>query len=429
MSLQESEQQIGRTPPGKLEQVLDMLSTRRARIAAAAIYASNALYHRFGQEQGVLTSTFHGITSVFNAPMYSPQFHDELSNFLYSGSQSLMYVAVGVSAANAVNFIISKESEVREGKHTIRGNNSVILAQADGLPLFVDLGQKLLEKGKLTNLVFSKTEPEPQRTAQEQAVFKVWVANAGGPERAFFDTRFWERSGAGKADAIVLNSSNLTPSLEAAIVIREQIQNRKADIIIITSENTKDEIDQRTLAKIVNPYKEVIRALLQGLLNTNEEVFVPLVHLGLTTVEQKRQQLKDKLTKLDKVKILLNGDLQGTEGKTLVAAFNALNAGLMLTDNPDEASVVLYFGNDNVLDDASVMEENPSDPFKDRSDVIRIRIPYARDNEDNALNHGDGTISLERATNDKLQEILEPKIKREMALQQRIATLFKRSSK
>ena len=72
------------------------------------------------------------------------------------------------------------------------------------------------------------------------------------------------------------------------------------------------------------------------------------------------------------------------------------------------------------------MVEDENDPLKDNDKVIKLRIPFDRDNEDNALGHGDGTISFERATNNKLTEILKPHVEYRLSLKDRLARVIRK---
>lgn len=379
----------------------------------------------------------HGITNPTSTPLFTPQFQGEVGK-IGALSQAGMYFVVLGTAVGATAVVLDNRTKWREGRGTITRKNAVILADCDGLPLLVDLGQQLSAEGHLGNVVLSKTSETPRRTPAEQGIFKVWVANAGGAEKDFFDTSFWKRSGAKDANAIVLNSSNTTSAEEAAVVIREQLGNKKAAIVIIS--NSPDELptveqEGRTNAYLVNPYVELTARSVAGLLNGDADLFIPQIDETAVSdeyrvmVKNKRELLSSKLTALKnesrQIKIFLNGDLQGEEGRGLSAGLSRLNQ-VSITQNPEEADVVYYFGSGKITDDSSVMVEDKNDPFKNNDKVIKLRIPFDRDNEDNALGHGDGTISFERATNAKLTEILKPHIEYQLSLKDRLSRVLRK---
>lgn len=369
--------------------------------------------------------------------MFTPQFQGEIGK-IGAVSQGAMYSVVAGAAVGATSVILDNRTKWREGRGTITRKNSVILADCDGLPLLVDLGQQLSAEGQLDNVVLSKTAESPKRTATEQAIFKVWVANAGGAEKDFFDTSFWKRSGAKDANAIVLNSSNTTSAEEAAVVIREQLGNKKSTIVIISNSSDEPPIveqDKRTSAYLVSPFIELTARSVDGLLNEDVDLFIPQIDETAVSdeyrvmVKNKRELVSSKLTALKnksrQIKIFLNGDLQGEEGRGLSAGLSRLNQ-VSITENPEEADVVYYFGSGKITDDSSVMVEEENDPFKNNDKVIKLRIPFDRDNEDNALGHGDGTISFERATNAKLTEILKPHVEYQLSLKDRLSRVLRK---
>lgn len=420
-----------------VEQVADLARERYVQAIVGGIWTVNAAYNYFAEKQTILTSVLHGITNFANTPLFSPQFQGGIGK-IGALSQEGMYFAVAGTAVGAISTVLDNRTKWREGRETITKKGSVILADCDGLPLFVDLGQQLNIEGQLGNVVLSKTAESPERTATEQGIFKVWVANAGGAEKDFFDTRFWKRSGAKEASAIVLNSSNITSAEEAAVVIREQLANKKAVIVIIT--NNPDKLpavqqDARTDAYLVNPYVELTTRSVAGLLNGEADLFIPQIDETIVpaeyrdTVNKKRESLSAKLTALrgksKPIKIFLNGDLQGDEGRGLSAGLRRLNQ-VSITESPEEADVIYYFGNGEITDDSSVMVEDENDPFRNNDKVIKLRIPFDRDNEDNALGHGDGTISFERATNTKLTEILKPHVECRLSLKDRLSRILRK---
>lgn len=413
------------------EQISGLARERYVQAIAGGIWAVNTGYNYFIEGQNFMTSALHGITNPANTPLFTPQFQDGVGK-IGALSQGAMYFVVAGAAVGATSAVLENRTKWREGRGTITRKDSVILADCDGLPLLVDLGQQLSLDGQPKNVVLSKTAESPERTAAEQAVFKVWVANAGGPEKDFYDTKFWKRSGAEHADAVVLNSSNTTSAKEAAAVIRVQLNNKDAAIVIISNNPDSlplEESDEKTGAHLVSPYIELTAQSVEGLLDGEVEQFIPQIDAATVSaeyrmeVENKRQSLAAKLATLNgkqtKIKIFLNGDLQGEEGRGLSAGLERLNK-VETTENPDEADVVYYFGSREITDDSSVMEEDENDPFKNNSTVIKLRIPFDRDNEDNALRHGDGTISFERATNAKLAEILKDHVEYKLSLKDRM---------
>lgn len=210
-----------------VEQIADLAKERYTQAIAGGIWAVNAGYNYFVEKQDALTSALNGITSPANTPLFTPQFQGEIGK-IGALSQEGMYFVVAGAVVAATSLVLENRTMWREGRETISQKNSVILADCDGLPLFVDLGQQLSSEGQLGNVVLSKTAESAERTTSEQGIFKVWVANAGGAEKDFFDTSFWKRSGAKNANAIVLNSSNDVSAKEAAVVVREQLGNKNA---------------------------------------------------------------------------------------------------------------------------------------------------------------------------------------------------------
>ena len=436
-SMQQEISPIHREKAPIVEQVADLARERYVQAIAGGIWAVNAGYNFFAEKQDVLTSVLHGITNPANTPLFTPQFQGEIGK-LGAVSQEAMYFVVAGAAVGATSVVLDNRTKWREGRGTITKKNSVILADCEGLPLLVDLGQQLSTEGRLGNVVLSKTAESPERTSTEQGIFKVWVANAGGVEKDFFDTNFWKRSGAKDANAIVLNSSNITSAEEAAVVVREQLGNKKAAIVIISNSPDKlpvAEQDERTNAYLVSPYIELARQSVEGLLNGNTDLFIPIVDKTAVSAEyaevvkQKQRSLSEKFGALkDKsggIKIFLNGDLQGEEGIGLSTGLRRLSQ-ITITENPEEADVVYYFGSEKITDDSSVMVEDENDPFKNNGKVIKLRIPFDRDNEDNALGHGDGTISFERATNAKLTEILKPHVEYQLSIKDRLSKIFRK---
>jgi hypothetical protein len=436
-SMQQEIRPIHRERAAIIEQIADFARERYVQAIAGGVWAINAGYNFFVEKQDALTSVLHGITNPANTPLFTPQFQGELGK-IGALSQEGMYFVVAGAAVGATAIVLDNRTKWREGRGTITRKNSVILADCDGLPLLVDLGQQLSSEGQLGNVVLSKTAESPQRTTTEQGLFKVWVANAGGAEKDFFDTGFWKRSGAKDANAIVLNSSNTTSAEEAAVVVREQLGNKKVAIVIISSSPGKlpvAEQDERTGAYLVNPYVELTRQSVEGLLSGNADLFIHIINETAVSAEyanavkQKRTSLSEKLAALkaksEGIKIFLNGDLQGEEGKGLSAGLKRLNQ-VTITENPEEADVVYYFGSGEITDDSSVMVENENDPFKNNNQVIKLRIPFDRDNEDNALGHGDATISFERVTNTKLTEILKPHVEYQLSLKDRLSKIFRK---
>jgi hypothetical protein len=420
-----------------VEQIADLARERYVQAIAGGIWAVNAGYNFFVEKQDALTSVLHGITNPANTPLFTPQFQGEIGK-IGAVSQEAMYFVVAGAAVGATSVVLDNRTKWREGRGTITKKNSVILADCEGLPLLVDLGQQLSTEGQLGNVVLSKTAESPERTTTEQGIFKVWVANAGGAEKDFFDTSFWKRSGAKDANAIVLNSSNITSSTEAAVVIREQLGNEKAAIVIISSNPDnlpKSERDERTKAYIVNPYSELATRSIDALVAANEDFFIPVVNESATlqeyknSVDKKRASLVQKLTALsnrsDKIRIFLNGDLEGIEGRGLLGALRKQDQ-VEITTDPQNTDIAYYFGSGEITDDSSVMVEDENDPFKNNDKVIKLRIPFDRDNEDNALGHGDGTISFERATNAKLTEILKPHVEYQLSLKDRLSRVLRK---
>lgn len=420
-----------------ISQIADLARERYVQAIAGGIWAINAGYNFFVEKQDTLTSILHSVTNPANTPLFTPQFQGEIGK-LGAVSQGVMYFVVAGAAVGATSVVLDNRRKWREGRGTITRKNSVILADCDGLPLLVDLGQQLIVEGQLGNVVLSKTAESPERTIAEQGIFKVWIANAGGAEKDFFDTSFWRRSGAKDANAIVLSSSNTTSAEEASVVIREQLANKKAAIVIISNSPDKlplAERNERTDAYLVNPYIEITKRSVMGLLNGETELFIPQIDETAASaeyrevVEKKRESLSAKLATLkgksEPVKIFLNGDLQGEEGRGLFAGLSRLNR-VLITDNPEEADVVYYFGSGKITDDSSVMVEDESEPFRNDETVIKLRIPFDRDNEDNALGHGDGTISFERATNARLTEILKFHVEYQLSLKDRLSKIFRK---
>jgi len=421
------------------EQIVGLVRDRYVQAVAGSIWAVNTAYNFFSEGKDALTSVLHGVTSPANTPLFNPTFQGEIGK-LGAVSQGAMYFVVAGGAVGATAAVLDRRTQRREGRATITKGNSVILADCDGVPLFVDLGRQLTSGGRVKNLILSKTGDAPQRTSSEQEVFGLWVANAGGSEKDFFDTGFWNRSGAKDADAVVLNSSNTTASREAAVVIRDQLGNKEASIVIISNSSddlTSTETDAKTGAHIVNPFVELTSRSIAGLLDGDVDLFMPQLDETLVSqnyreeVNQKRTVLTEKLAflheKSEPIKVFVHGDVHGREGKGLTAGFSRLNT-CLVTTNPSEADVVFYFGSGEITDDSSVMIEDANDPFRTNEKVIKLRIPFDRDNEDNALGHGDGTISLERATNAKLAEILKPHIELRLSLKDRLSRAIRRGA-
>ena len=418
------------------EQIATLSREKYVQAIAGGIWAVNAAYNYFAEKQDVLTSVLHGITNPANTPLFTPQFQGEVGK-IGALSQTGMYFVVLGAAVGATAVVLENRTKWREGRGKITRKNAVILADCDGLPLFVDLGQQLNTEGKLGNVVLSKTSETPRRTPAEQGVFKVWVANAGGAEKDFFDTSFWKRSGAEDANAIVLNSSNITSAKEAAFVVREQLGNERAAIVIVASSAVNlpgSERDDRTGAYLVSPYVELATQSINGLAAGDTDLFIPQINDTVSSeykssISQKKEALAQKLAELQKksspIRVFLKGDLEGEEGKGLSTALGKLQQ-CKITSNPDEAEVVYYFGSGEITDDSSVMIEDENDPFKNNNKIIKLRIPFDRDNEDNALGHGDATLSFERATNNTLTDILRPHVEYQLSFKDRLSRMVRK---
>lgn len=195
------------------------------------------------------------------------------------------------------------------------------------------------------------------------------------------------------------------------------------------------ERDERTGAYLVNPYLELAKSSVGGLKKGDVDLFIPQIDEAAVSegykevVGRKRESLAAKLSALKgkntPLNIYLNGDIEGEEGKGLIAALSK-QEGCSITRNPEETDMVYYFGSGKITDDSSVMAEVEKDPFRTNEKVIKLRIPFDRDNEDNALGHGDGTIFFERATNTRLTEILKPHVEYRLSLKDRLSRVIRR---
>lgn len=402
------------------EQFASLAREGYVRLTASLILATNFSYNFFVEHQNWHRSALNGITSPFNSPLFTPKFEGIMGE-LGAVSQSATFATVFAGLGGITAVILDNRTKNREGRAKNEVSGSVILADADGLPIFVDFARQLSQDGKLKNVVFAKTEEDPVRTPEEQEQFKIWIANQGSAKREFFDTPYWERAGAIDADAIVLNTSNPKAALEAVAVIREELGNKTATIIIVSRVSEQpigSEREKTPDALILNPYVELANQTVTGLLRADASAFLPqqVNPRNTSSMTERRAKLQLKLNALDKssITVFLEGDRQGEEWDGLMEGIG-MNDDVQFTANIGEASVVLSFGNGDLEDDLSLMNG-----VSEENGPIRIMLPFDRDNEENAIRYGDGTISFERALNTRLAELLKPHIKLKMTIKERL---------
>lgn len=395
-----------------IQPLAEIARNRYVQGMAALIYTYNVAFNLISQKQNVVTSLLHPLTNPFNAGLYSAVYENDFDRIWGATGLSGMYLVMAAVGVGIGTNILAEKNNWDNGVGTIGGirarlffgrnweqfvdtvgvKDPVLIADCrGGLPLVTGLGKMINEQNASpTNLVLTRTAESPTRTSDEKAQFGVWVANIGTQEKEFYDTDFWIKAGGRTAKAIVLNSDSLVASIEAAAVVKEQLDNRNAQIVIV-SNNPKaipeEDREARTGAIYVNPYLETARNIVQSLIQKNAENLIPGENKKLSkswnnTLRAKKQALAEKIAKLpddQKLKIYLYGDTEDGEGLGFSNAFNRLSDKVELTTDPEKAEVVIYFGNGDILADTGALMEYPDDVFDKNDNLIKLRVTFDQD--------------------------------------------------
>ena len=131
------------TGHGLVNEVATLAREKYVQAVAGGIWAVNTAYNRFVEGQGLIRSALHGVTNAANTPLYSPKFDGTVGELIGATSQASMYfVGVGV-AVGATAGVLDRRTAQREGRSAVKRAGSVILADCDGIPVYVDLGEQL----------------------------------------------------------------------------------------------------------------------------------------------------------------------------------------------------------------------------------------------------------------------------------------------
>lgn len=418
-------------PRGSLETVLNVARDNRTRLLAANIYAINLAFNLIHQGQPLAVSAMHGIANMANAGLFSPDWHQfvDVWDFVGLGSQTGMYIAAGVLAANVLGGIGIREFQKMQGELPINIHDGIILADyGKGIPFFTHLGKTLAGKDdQLQNVVLARvTEEAPTRNADEKKLFSKWAANMGSVSEAWLDSSYWERAGAKEAKAIVINTNSTDESLLAASVIRSQVENTIGQIIVIDTDpdfsHTPDTLnlniitDKSTNSTLINPFFEIASHVVQGLKGKNALMFMP--HDGKKR-EEKQDIITSKLKQIgDKPTIYLDGITENGEGKGLAKALSFFNDDVTVTNDPSKANIVLHFGSGDITNDVDALLESKTENIPESA--LSLSVVFHADNEDTGLEHHDGAVSIQQAVNSKVIELIEPHVKKSTPLWNRI---------
>ena len=369
-------------------------------------WIANTGYNHFEQHMPWVVSAFHGFGNMANSGLFSPDFHnlENGADVLGWTSQLGLYALAGIVVGNAVTKVGEHFILKQNGELPVKVKDGVIVADYNGgLDIAYKFGVAAQDGAKAKNLILARvSETSPARTGKEKTQFKNWAAESGTQTSAWLDSEFWMRAGASDAQSIILNNTNVDASLLAAVVIRSQLGNTKADIVVIDNDPTLARVklnngksavvDEKTKATIVNPYMSVVDLILEGIENKNVETFLP--NDGKVR-ENEKTALVQKLESLPSIpSIYIDGNINEGEGLGLLESLLCHLDKINIVTKPTTADMIIHFGSGELQNDIEALK-NPNEKNKK---AIAVSIPFFEDNEDTAISNGfDAVVSIQHA--------------------------------
>lgn len=412
-----------------------ILENNTTRLLAAGIYATNVAFNMIHQGQPLAVSALHGIANMVNSGLYSVDWHQFTDLWDYAGlaSQAGMYLTAGVVAGNVITKAYTHELRKMQGELPIKLHDGVLLAdRGKHIPFFTHLGKMLRGKdAKLKNIALARvTTDEPNRSADEKQIYEHWAADRGEVSEAWLNSDYWQRAGAREAKVIVINTPKTDESLLAAGVIRSQIENTDGQIVVIDTDpefhrapeaNELHTITGEYNTIIINPFLEVASQVVAGLKKKDTSVFLP--HDGKERLEKKTAVMAKLQTLSNKPVIYLDGVERGGDEKTgLTKALSYFGDDVEITLDPTQAEVVLQFGSGEITNDVDAVKKSENTDIP--TNALRLAVVFNADNEDTAVINHEGTVSIQQAVNIKLQQIIEPHVKKSTPIWNKLKRLM-----
>lgn len=406
MTATRSEKSRGNSVLEGLQTVNSAINDYRSWLFGIGSWIVNTGFNHFDQHMPWMVSAFHGFGNMGNSGLFSPEFHNLESGVDVLGwtSQLGVYALAAIVVGNAVTKIGEHFILKQNGELPVKVKNGVIMADFDGgIDISYKFGVAAQEGAKANNLILARvSEAHPNRTSKEKSQFKNWAAESGTQSSAWLDSEFWMRAGASDAKSIILNNQDVDASLLAAVVIRSQVGNNEADIVIIDNDPTlarvnksngdSVSVDKKTKATIVNPYISVVDLLLQGIENKNGETFLPK---DGKVRENEKAALVQKLESLPPIpSIYLDGNVDDGEGRGLLESLLCHTDKVNIVTKPINADMIIHFGSGKLQEDIEALKV----PTEKNEKAITVSIPFFEDNEDTAISNGfDATVSIQHA--------------------------------
>ncbi len=444
----------------------------RPDIFFALSYIGTEAYLIGVEQHPVLASLVHPFTNPFNAGMFSTDFaaHGMVGVAAGTAESAVTVLALTASATLAAK-LYERERQFAEGDgvvgdgflrlnrlrfsddvrwlQTVGIRSPIIFAQNEGaMPLFGDVLEQLTDtkQGSPKNIVLFKAGSNASLDENEKSINK-WVSSRG-PE-PFIETARWRRTGAFDSPVIVLNSSNLFQAREAVRVIRSQLRNSEAQILVIASGAqdvpkqlpSEDGVlvqDTEKSYAVVSPYISVVHDMLASLRPEHVATLVPDLtdntqDIGyLEELKTKRFVLEQKLQLLPTdrpVRVFLNGDAQDEEGIGFSNALSLYAEQCEVVSEPNAADIILTFGNGDITGDLSALEvaEAYSDS-QGNANQIHLGVVFRRGNIDNMLDHADGVLCFEASMSAVISNQIQEYVEHKVTLWQRLTKLLHRAS-